>query len=315
MTETTPPHHPPIVFAGNRLDRAGNMRRDSAWLAAKLRDERSRFLPLVKLQVPAAPDAMPSLDWRGAGEITALIEAGSIGDKRPILLGIEDGICHFAIDASNLAEGDRKGWGRLANPLALAPLLPDHEAGLLAQARALVDWHAHHGFCSVCGNPTKPEEAGYSRRCLRDTCLTQHFPRTDPVVIMAIEHGERCLLGRSKMIPQGIYTCLAGFMEPGETIEDAVRREIMEEAGVKVGRVRYHASQPWPFPGSLMIGCIGEAIDDRIMIDAHEIEEARWFSRDEVAQMLRRSTTEETPRLPPAMALAYHLAAAWVEGV
>ncbi len=185
------------------------------------------------------------------------------------------------------------------------------DAALYAAARSLVDWHARHGFCAVCGTATAIFRAGWGRKC--PSCAAEHFPRVDPVVIMLAERGEKVLLGRQPIWPAGRYSALAGFLEVGESIEEAVRRETLEEAGVQVGPVRYVASQPWPFPSSLMIACIGEALDETITIDAHELEDARWFSRDDVRSALARES-DASFIAPPAYAIAHTLLTAWVEG-
>lgn len=184
------------------------------------------------------------------------------------------------------------------------------ELGLLATAKSLLSWHARHGFCANCGQPTQVASGGYRRDCA--ACGTEHFPRTDPVVIMLITRGERCLLGRQARFPGGTYSCLAGFLEPGETIEDAVRRETFEEAGIRVGSVAYLASQPWPFPSSLMIGCRGEATSEAITLDRAELEDGRWFHRDEVAAMLEGRHPDGL-RTPPPMAIANLLMRSFVE--
>ncbi|HYM33264.1 MAG TPA: NAD(+) diphosphatase [Candidatus Cybelea sp.] len=300
----------PIVFCGNPLDRVSHLRRDAAWLAAALVDRKSRFLPLWQLKALVSLAPQPALDWRGAGEVADLIAAGA----SVVMLGKDGETCRFAVDASALAEGGREGWGKFIDVRSIAPQLTAEEAGILAQARATIDWHARHRFCAVCGKPTEARDGGYMRACTSEACKAQHFPRTDPVVIMLILRGDMCLLGRQPQFLRGMYSALAGFIEPGETIENAVRREIKEEAGVPVGRVRYHASQPWPFPASLMIGCFGEATAETITVDADELEEARWFPRADVAEMLRRSTTPETPRMPPPLSLAHQLARAWIGG-
>jgi len=168
--------------------------------------------------------------------------------------------------------------------IAIQGIVSAEELGILATAKALLHWHAYHRFCSQCGTPTSLSCAGFRRDC--GACGAQHFPRTDPVAIMLVARGDRCLLGRQSRFPPGMYSCLAGFIEPGETIEDAVRRETYEEAGVRVGAVRYLASQPWPFPSSIMIGCIAEALDDGLTLDRTELEDGRWFSRDEARLML-----------------------------
>ncbi|MGJ3263316.1 MAG: NAD(+) diphosphatase [Salinarimonas sp.] len=188
--------------------------------------------------------------------------------------------------------------------LATRGLVPEREIGLLAQAKSLLSWHGRHGFCANCGAPTRVSASGYRRDC--EACGAQHFPRTDPVVIMLITHGDSCLLGRQARFPSGNYSCLAGFLEPGETVENAVRRETFEEAGVRVGAVSYALSQPWPFPSSLMLGCVGEALGDALTIDREELEDARWFTRAEVRLMLDGAHPDGL-RVPPPVAIAHHL--------
>jgi NAD+ diphosphatase len=189
--------------------------------------------------------------------------------------------------------------------------VPAAELGVMATAKSLLNWHARHGFCPNCGAPTAISCGGFRRDC--GSCGTQHFPRTDPVVIMLVTRGEHCLLGRQARFAPGVYSCLAGFLEPGETIEDAVRRETREEAGVKVGTVRYRASQPWPFPSSLMIGCEAETQDEVLTLDREELEDARWFSRDEVRLMLERRHPDGL-LTPPPMAIANLLVRGFAEG-
>ena len=195
---------------------------------------------------------------------------------------------------------------------ALAPPSPTGEAAILAEARSLIDWHARHRFCAQCGSPTRVASAGWVRRC--PECRASHFPRTDPVVIMLAVRGERALLGRNRRRPGARFSCLAGFVEPGETLEEAVRREVHEEAGIRCGRVRYLAAQPWPFPSSLMMGFLAEALTEEITVDPEEIAEARWFSRDEIREMVARAASgpddpdagvaagadrDRAPHLPP----------------
>ncbi|TIT36569.1 MAG: NAD(+) diphosphatase, partial [Mesorhizobium sp.] len=189
-------------------------------------------------------------------------------------------------------------------------LIDEAAAGALAQGAALLAWHASHAFCSKCGNRSEMRAGGYRRHC--PTCGTDHFPRTDPVAIMLTVTADKCLLGRGRHFGPGMYSALAGFIEPGETIEAAVRRETLEEAGIRLGRVVYHASQPWPFPYSLMIGCFGEPLNDDIQADLNELEDCRWFSRDEVRLMLDR-THADGLITPPKGAIAHHLIRAWVD--
>ncbi len=192
------------------------------------------------------------------------------------------------------------------------------DLGLKEAARSLIDWHQRHGFCAQCGSRTEAGDAGYVRKCTSEACGAQHFPRTDPVVIMlAVRRDTKTgedmvLLGRQGRMAPGMYSALAGFIEPGETIEAAVRRETLEEAGIRLGRIVYHASQPWPFPYSLMIGCYGEALDEAISLDGDELEDCRWFTRAEVRRMIEEDSPE-TITIPPKGAIASHLIRHWAE--
>lgn len=194
--------------------------------------------------------------------------------------------------------------------IAVQGLVPPEHLAPLAEAKALLHWHARHGFCSNCGHPTNAVDGGWRRDC--PGCGAQHFPRTDPVAIMLAVRGDYCLMGRQSRFAPGMWSCLAGFVEPGESLEEAARRETLEEAGIRCGRVRYYASQPWPFPSSLMIGCHAEAISGDIVVDRDELEDARWFSRDETAAMLMR-THPDGLGTPPPVAIAHHIIRAWVE--
>jgi NAD+ diphosphatase len=185
------------------------------------------------------------------------------------------------------------------------------DAAIIAQAKAMIDWHQRHGFCPRCGAATKIMDAGYRRLC--DKCNSEHFPRVDPVVIMLATHGEACLVGRGKQFPPGMFSALAGFVEPGETIEEAVRRELMEEASVKVGEVTYYATQPWPFPSSLMIGCFAKAESREVKADETELAEVRWLERS-VARELIEGKQVNGVRVPPPIAIAHHLIKTWALG-
>jgi NAD+ diphosphatase len=317
---------PAFGFRGGPLDRVSERRDDAADVAA-LRARPDAKAVLIARDMPVLP--------RGATPLTPffpLAEVERLGGARfEALLGIEAaGAPVFAASLPDGAveqlSGDSEGFldrRQLVVPgrddLALIDLRSIATQGLvsaealavLGQAKAILSWHTRHGFCANCGAATRSAAAGWRREC--DVCKAQHFPRTDPVVIMLALDGERCLLGRQSRWPKGMYSCLAGFVEPGETIEEAVRREIREEAGIVCGEVAYLASQPWPFPSSLMIGCFARAVSRDIVVDAVELEDARWFGRDEVMAMFEgRHAQGLTP--PAPMAIAHHILRVWAEG-
>jgi NAD+ diphosphatase len=281
-------------FTGATLDRADAVRSDAAALAALISDPRARLLEFNALDPQVGADGR--LLW------TAL-------DGRPedelVFLGLEEGVPHFA--AVDPAAPPVRG--RSPAIMGIVERLPAAEAALYAGARSVVDWHMRHRFCAQCAALTEPFRAGWGRKC--PSCAAEHFPRTDPVVIMLAEHQGRVLIGRDKGWPPGRYSALAGFVEPGESIEEAVARETFEEAGVRVGAVRYVASQPWPFPSSLMIACIGAAEDDALKLDPNELEAAMWVTRGDV-----RRSLEGDPNAaflaPPPYAIAHTLLSAWL---
>jgi NAD+ diphosphatase len=294
---------PTIPFAVSDLDRADARRRDPAWIAGRLGDPRSRLMVLWR--------GRPLVDARGALALVPTVDAGAlVDDADPLLfLGLRGGEALFAVNLGDPeAPPDLVADGRrFAEPRMAAGTLALADAGALAQARSLAEWHRHHPFCARCGAATMATDAGYKRRCT--ACAAEHFPRTDPVVIMLVHRGDRCLLGRQPRFPPGLFTCLAGFVEPGETVENAVRREVLEEAGVTCDAVRYRGSQPWPFPSQLMIACEAAAADEDIRVDGEELEEARWFSRAELRSILAGDGGGLW--IPPAIAVAHHLIATW----
>lgn len=253
---------------------------------------------------------------QGEGQATGLLPLDSL-DRVPshheeAFLGTLDGRPVFTALLDPEAAEAFRSPPHLAvdlRSIAVQGLVPPDELGILAEAKALLFWHSRHRFCPNCGAPTRLSAAGFRRDC--ESCATQHFPRTDPVAIMLVARGDRCLLGRQARFMPGMYSCLAGFIEPGETIEDAVRRETFEEAGIRVGRVRYLASQPWPFPASLMIGCIAEGLSESVVLDREELEDGRWFTRNEVLLMLTRQHPDGFTT-PPTMAIANYLLKSWV---
>lgn len=298
---------PVLPFTRNPLDRASTLREDEAWVQAQLESPASRFLLLSQLEVLTRASDHAQLMWLDSAQWAALGADGT-----PILLGLGQGAAHFAVDVTSLPDPLARlqlDEARFAEVRGLAPDLPAEDAGIIAQARALIDWHARHRFCSACGAPTLPKRGGGIRHCA--SCGAQHFPRTDPAVIMVVWRADRCLLGRRRGRPLGAFSALAGFVEQGESIEEAVRREVLEEVGVPVDDVQYYASQPWPFPSSLMIGCFAHAASDESRADEHEIEEARWFSRDNVRSALEGNNADLT--FPAPLAIAHHLLRAWAE--
>lgn len=284
-------------FTGGTLDRADALRHDAPAVAALLADPASRLLLLDGFEPVVGADGL--LTWGRIADAPAGAEF--------VLLGLEAGRAHFAAVVPGAAPPPPY---RSPTLFALLDRLRGGEAATFAAARALIDWHARHPFCARCGHATTPFRAGWGRACTN--CGAEHFPRVDPVVIMIAEHDGRALVGRQAAFPAGRYSALAGFLEPGESIEEAVAREIAEEAGVRVRDVRYVASQPWPFPSQLMIACVAQADSDAITLDANELEDAMWVTRAEVRAAL--DGTPGTFVAPPPYAIAHSLLRAWVDG-
>jgi NAD+ diphosphatase len=281
-------------FTGSPLDRHEPARRDPTLLPRLMADPGALLLDLTGYT--------PTVD-AGALRWTPL---PPLAADETLLLGLIDGRPRFAhIDPT--ATGAR----RTPELMGLLATLDGPEAATYAAARSVLDWHARHRFCANCSFPTRPHHAGWARAC--DNCATEHYPRTDPVAIMLAEHGGRVLIGRQVVFPPGRYSALAGFIEVGESIEEAVRREVCEEAGVIVTAVRYVASQPWPFPSQLMIACIATAQDDRITLDAAELEDAKWVTRDQVAAALAHAP-DAAFLPPPDYAIANTLFRLWLAG-
>ena len=300
---------PPLGYIDNMLDRAAERRGEATFQAFSAADSAARAYAiggeLIILKKSAA-----GLDPLFRVDETRALGAGA----DTVFLGLVDGAGRFGVGLEAVAVQSLKARGDLLvldlRSIAVQGLAgPDHLAAM-AEAKALLHWHARHRFCANCGAPTLVVQGGWRRDC--PACRAQHFPRTDPVVIMLAVAGDRCLLGRQARFVPGMWSCLAGFVEPGESIEQAVRRETREEAGIVCGRIVYFASQPWPFPMSLMIGCHAEALSFDITIDRTELEDARWFDRDEVAKMLLRRHPDGITT-PPPIAIAHHIIRAWIE--
>jgi len=301
-------------FAGNPLDRVSERRRDAGWIASLLEEPATRVIPFRDLKPSIRNGSQIALDWQPVGPWRDVINAGAT----LAFLGIAEGRAHFALDATGADQSADPATENI-DLRTLAPLIPETEAAILAEARSVVDWHARHRFCAQCGTPSEVASGGWARHCPR--CKAHHFPRVDPVVIMLAVRGERALLGRGRRRPGARFSCLAGYMEPGETLEDAVRREVREEAGIRCGRVRYLASQPWPFPSTLMMGFLTEALTEDITVDPEELVEARWFARDEIGDMVARSALGDpdpattVPSLPGPVAIAHQICRRWANGV
>jgi NAD+ diphosphatase len=317
----------PNYYAHPGFERAGLKRRDNDWIRAALTDAAAQFVPVWRSQnlVVELADAEPRALVLTADHATLLLG----GDDREthlahgllVFLGVVDERPHFALDVTQVeapldmlaspalaAGGIPAAGARFADLRQLAGRLARPEGALLAHARAMVFWHQRHRYCGVCGSPTLSEEAGHMRRCTNADCRTMHFPRTDPAVIMLVSDGERALLGRNKNFPPGMYSTLAGFVEPGESLEQAVAREVREETGIEVASVAYHSSQPWPFPANIMLGFHAEAASSEIAVDYGELEDAKWFERD----WLLAHADDNSFRLPRLDSIARRLVEDWL---
>jgi NAD+ diphosphatase len=295
-------------YAGLGLDRVSLLRRDSGWIAARLADPASVLLPVWRAQNLVRSGEVPA-----AARLTVASAAGLVALAREVvLLGLDGETACFAIELSHIEAPEAlpplAEAGRFADLRSVGPLLSGPEGALLAYARGVTHWHRRHRFCGVCGSPTASVDAGHVRRCTSPDCATDHFPRTDPAVIMAVTAGDRLLLGRQASWPPGMYSVLAGFVEPGETLEEAVAREVMEEVGIPVTDVSYHSSQPWPFPSSIMLGFNARATRTELRLDRSEIDDAHWFTRAE----LRASPEDERFRMPRRDSISRQLIEDWI---
>ncbi|MDC0073947.1 NAD(+) diphosphatase [Alphaproteobacteria bacterium] len=303
------------TFSANPLDRAGNLRRNNNWIKSMASNKDAKFLPFFQLK-PAIKHNNDRIElaWlkRDKAKNFGLRIANSIflgldHHKNPL----------FAFPTKirlKISEINKKNifFDELRD---IAALISNENASILAQARSMINWNQQNSFCSNCGSTTKIKEGGYVKTCSKKDCQIDHFPRTDPVVIMLVYYKNFCLLGRQTYFPKNLFSVLAGFMEPGESIEEAVAREVIEETAIKVKNVQYHSSQPWPYPSSLMIGCMAEAVNKKIIIDKKEINEAIWVSKKEIKSLLNKKDTISRNRvlikLPPPMAIAHQLLKSW----
>ena len=313
-----------LSYTGLALDRAAAQRRDDAWIAERLADPESRVVPVWRDRnlIAAGPRDGPPVARLLTGEAgrAVLARAGEVA-----MLGLDAGIPCFAADLSALEEPDAAAMtngAEFRDLRAVGALMAGPEATLLAYARGILHWHRRHRFCGTCGQPTESRLGGHVRRCANADDPHEHFPRTDPAVIMLVAHadlsgrGPACLLGRQKRWPDGMYSTLAGFVEPGESLEEAVTREVMEETGVRVAEVRYQASQPWPFPASLMLGFRARAVTADVAFDPRELEDARWFRPDEVRAFGEWGTAPPgEKRLPRKDSIARWLIEGWLADI
>ncbi len=278
----------PNVYTGSPLDRADRHRADEAWIAGRLADPASLWVPVWRARTlfRGLDEGRPEAVFLTGEAASALRMAGGPW----AFLGLQDGIAMFTVDVSAVDDplpllppgaAWPPGVARFEDLRQIGPGLAPNEAAILAHARGLMHWRIRHGFCGVCGGRCEARSAGHAMACTQ--CKAQHFPRTDPAVIMLVHRGGRALLGHSQRFPKvTMYSTLAGFVEPGESLEEAVAREVLEESAIRVGQVRYHSSQPWPFPSSIMLGFYAEGLTEEITIDPNELRDARWFSRAEL---------------------------------
>ena len=300
------------VFSGVPLDRVDHLRTDTAWIEARLNDSASRFVPVWNQQSIVFAGAEPRAALNDRQSIAELLDSNA-----PLaFLGVtpdDGGIAHFAVDFSHLPEETltaRYTGGALMDLRDSVQLVPAHEASILAYARGLMYWHRKNGFCAACGYKSETCRAGHERVCTNPACGAVHFPRTDSAVIVLVHDGDDCLLCRQSHWPTGMHSTLAGFLEPGESLEEAVAREIFEESGVQVADVRYHSSQPWPFPASIMVGFMAKANSREINVDDKELEYAHWYGRD----WLRNVVDSDDFRMPGKYSIARRLIGDWING-
>jgi NAD+ diphosphatase len=290
------------------MDRATHKRRTETWVAEQLEAPTTRFVPVWGSRVLVVEEPTPRPILLNARDLGGLYEQA----ESVILLGEAEGCAYFALGLPDTDETATTALARIGGARHLrsvASILDRQDGTLLAYAKAMTYWHHRHRFCGDCGHPTRSSQGGHLRVCTNPECGQHHFPRIDPAIIVRVTDGKRCLLGRQPTWPTGRYSIIAGFVEPGESLEVAVVREVREETGIEVERVRYYASQPWPFPSSLMLGFTARAASTTIQLNDGELEDARWLSREEITEELRHGTL----RLPPPVSISYRLIEDWFD--
>ncbi|MDF1554127.1 MAG: NAD(+) diphosphatase [Deferrisomatales bacterium] len=292
-------------FAALGLERHGERRGEAGWLAVQLDHPASRFYPVWGTRILVAGDVPRAVALSRAELGETLVRAEAV-----VFLGRASGVTYFAAGFSRAeAPEELAGHGRFVDLRGAASLLPAEHAARCAYALGMVTWHRTARFCGTCGAATESMQGGFVRRCLAPDCSREHFPRSDPAIIVLVERGEYCLLGRQGWWEPGRLSVLAGYVEPGETFEAAVAREVLEETGVEVTAVRYRSSQPWPFPGGIMVGFFAHGINREIELRDGELEEARWVSREQLARELKAGTLT----LPYSVSIAYRLIEEWFD--
>ncbi|MGQ0676085.1 MAG: NAD(+) diphosphatase [Rhodospirillales bacterium] len=306
--------HPANFYASGAIERAHTLRADAAALSRALHAPGARVVPVWRARNLVAEGDPPRAVALAVAEFRRrFAETPLDPGTDAVLLGLIGGAAHFAVDLSALPEEEAQarvaGLAKFADLRAVGPLMARDEGALLAYARGLIHWHDRHRFCGACGSPAAPAEGGHVRRCTNAACGASHFPRTDPAVIMLVTDGQRLLLGRQRIWPLGQHSVLAGFVEPGESLEDAVAREVFEEVGLRVRDIRYRSSQPWPFPASIMLGFTALADPAELRVNTEELEIARWYTRAEV----KSCPENEVFRLPRRDSIARRLVEDWLE--
>jgi NAD+ diphosphatase len=289
------------IFSGPYLDRAAHLRQDPDWFAAALADEGSRAIPVWNSRNLIAEGDIPRAVYWELSRVPAELRTGA----DLILLGRFGETSYFAFEIDSIEPPPVAPGTRFEDLRLVAAVLPIDEAGLLGYARAIVSWRRRHRFCGTCGAKTVPAKSGHVLVCSDPSCRHEQFPRIDPAIIVLVSDGQRALLGRQASWPLGRYSTIAGFVEPGESLEDAVAREVLEETGIEVDQIEYHSSQPWPFPSSLMLGFTAHALTTAVRLNDDELEDARWFERADIAS--------NATLLPPRQSISFRLIEHWFD--